>query len=144
VNTLRDYSSFMPRLRWIALLVAIYSLGAPSIGSAFPLWGSGDPLSQRDGWGRLHQSRELDEPDYAKREWWRLFYYNKPRELLMQDPAYVGAMQVALRRYGYYCGPIDGIYSSEMTDAIARLQKNHGMRVSGNLTVPVRRALHLP
>jgi peptidoglycan hydrolase-like protein with peptidoglycan-binding domain len=49
-----------------------------------------------------------------------------------------------LRRLGYYCGPIDGVFSGEVSDAIARLQKNYSMRVTGTLTIPVRRALHLP
>jgi len=49
-----------------------------------------------------------------------------------------------LRRLGYYCGPIDGIFSDDVGDAIARLQKNYSMRVSGTLTEPLRRALHLP
>jgi hypothetical protein len=31
-----------------------------------------------------------------------------------------------------------------MQDAIARLQKAHGQRVTGNLTVAVRRAVHMP
>jgi peptidoglycan hydrolase-like protein with peptidoglycan-binding domain len=53
-------------------------------------------------------------------------------------------MQTALRRLGYYCGPIDGIFSAEVADAIARLQKNYSMRVTGTLTDPVRRALHMP
>lgn len=63
---------------------------------------------------------------------------------LSNDPAYVGALQVALRRNGYYCGEIDGVFSPDVVDAITRLQKNHSMKVTGNLTVPVRRALRLP
>ena len=63
---------------------------------------------------------------------------------LANDPAYVGALQVALRRTGYYCGSIDGVFSPEVIDAITRLQKNHSMRVTGNLSPAVRRALHLP
>jgi peptidoglycan hydrolase-like protein with peptidoglycan-binding domain len=53
-------------------------------------------------------------------------------------------MQTTLRRMGYYCGPIDGVFTAEVADAIARLQKNSSMRVTGTLTDPVRRALHLP
>ena len=67
-----------------------------------------------------------------------------PAQQLTTQPAYVGSLQVALRRLGYYCGPIDGIFSAEVEDAIARLQKNYSMRVTGTLTSPVRRALHLP
>ncbi len=54
------------------------------------------------------------------------------------------ALQVVMRNRGYYCGPIDGIMSEEVSDAIARVQKNHVQRVTGRLTVPVRRALNLP
>ena len=74
----------------------------------------------------------------------RWVYYFKANEQLMVQPAYVGALQRDLRRLGYYCGPIDGVFSDEVSDAIARLQKNHSMRVTGTLTDPVRRALHLP
>ena len=62
----------------------------------------------------------------------------------MVDPAYVGALQRDLRRLGYYCGPIDGVFSDDVSDAIARLQKNYSLRVNGTLSDPVRRALHLP
>lgn len=105
---------------------------------------SRDPLAPRDSWGLLHQDSELNETDYAKREPCRFFYYSKTRQTVAADPAYVGALQSALRRNGYYCGAIDGIYSDEVTDAIARLQKAHSMRVNGALTVAVRRVLFLP
>jgi peptidoglycan hydrolase-like protein with peptidoglycan-binding domain len=51
---------------------------------------------------------------------------------------------LALRALGLYCGPIDGVFSAEVEDAIAHMQKNYSMRVTGTLTVPVRRALYLP
>jgi len=60
------------------------------------------------------------------------------------DPGYVGSMQTALRRLGYYCGPVDGVFTAQVADAIARMQKNYSMRVTGTLTDPVRRALHMP
>ncbi|MGZ4984319.1 MAG: peptidoglycan-binding domain-containing protein [Chthoniobacterales bacterium] len=53
-------------------------------------------------------------------------------------------MQEALRRNGFYCGPIDGVFSDEVSNAIAVLQKNYGHHVNGRLTVSVRRALYLP
>jgi hypothetical protein len=31
-----------------------------------------------------------------------------------------------------------------VSDAIAHLQKNYSQRVTGTLTIPVRRVLHLP
>jgi peptidoglycan hydrolase-like protein with peptidoglycan-binding domain len=73
-----------------------------------------------------------------------LGYYFESGEQLVHDPAYVGALQVALRNNGYYCGPIDGIFSPRVSDAIARMQKNNSLNVTGTLTVGVRRALHLP
>jgi peptidoglycan hydrolase-like protein with peptidoglycan-binding domain len=56
----------------------------------------------------------------------------------------MGALQRDLARLGYYCGPIDGVFSDEVSDAIARLQKNYSQSVTGTLTIPVRRVLHLP
>jgi Putative peptidoglycan binding domain len=103
-----------------------------------------DPLAQRDEWGLVHQGKVVNATDFAPRYRWRSCYYFKAPEQLLVQPAYVGSMQTALRRLGYYCGPIDGIFTSEVADAIARLQKNYSMQVTGTLTNPVRRALHLP
>jgi len=103
-----------------------------------------DSLAPRDDHGLLHQMPTVRATDFARRYHWRWIYYFKANEQLMVQPAYVGALQRDLRRLGYYCGPIDGIFSYEVSDAIARLQKNYSMRVSGTLTDPVRRALHLP
>jgi nitroreductase len=103
-----------------------------------------DPLAQRDDWALLHQGKTLNATDFAPRYKWRWSYYFKSNQEVIQQPAYVGSMQTALRRLGYYCGPVNGVYTPEVSDAIARLQKNSSMRVTGTLTVPVRRALHLP
>ena len=103
-----------------------------------------DPLAQRDDWALLHQGKTLNATDFAPRYKWRWSYYFKSNEEVIQQPAYVGSMQTALRRLGYYCGPVNGVFTSEVSEAIARLQKNSSMRVTGTLTVPVRRALHLP
>jgi hypothetical protein len=103
-----------------------------------------DPLAQRDEYGLVHQGRNVDATDFAPRYHWRFCYYFKAPEQLIVQPAYVGSMQRALRRLGYYCGPVDGVFTPEVADAIARLQKNYSMRVTGALTDPVRRALHMP
>lgn len=103
-----------------------------------------DPLAQRDEWGLVHQGSHVNATDFAPRYHWRLCYYFMAPEQLILQPAYVGSMQTTLRRLGYYCGPIDGVFTAEVADAIARLQKNRSMRVTGTLTDPVRRALHLP
>jgi len=105
---------------------------------------SGDPLAQRDEWALLHQGKAVNATDFAPRYKWRWVYYFKAPEQLILQPAYVGSMQTALRRLGYYCGPIDGVFTPEVADAIARLQKNYSLRVTGTLTDPVRRALHMP
>jgi hypothetical protein len=109
-----------------------------------PFFHATDALAARDEWGLLHQSRTVYPTDYAPRYPWRPLYWLEAGQQLSWQPAYVGALQRDLARLGYYCGAIDGIFSPELSDAIARLQKNYSMRVTGTLTVPVRRALHLP
>jgi hypothetical protein len=110
----------------------------------YGIFRSTDPLAQRDELGLVHQGRHVNATDFAPRYHWRLCYYFKAPEQLILNPGYVGSMQAALRRLGYYCGPVDGVFTSEVADAIARLQKNYSMRVTGTLTDGVRRALHMP
>ncbi|MEY2496066.1 MAG: putative peptidoglycan binding domain [Verrucomicrobiota bacterium] len=131
--------------RRYSIAVLIFGLCLTSIrASDQPLFHSTDPLAPRDEWGILHQSPSLYPTDFAHRSGSRWYFYFKSQHELLADPAYVGALQVVLRNRGYYCGPIDGLMSSEVSDAIARVQKNHTQRVNGRLTVPVRRALNLP
>jgi hypothetical protein len=110
----------------------------------YDIFRSTDPLAQRDEWGLVHQGRSVNATDFAPRYRWRWIYYFKAREQLVLDPAYVGSLQTALRRLGYYCGPVDGVFTAEVSHAIARLQKSYSMRVTGMLDTPVRRALHMP
>ena len=110
----------------------------------YDIFRSTDPVAQRDEWGLVHQGKVVNATDFAPRYRWRFCYYFKAPEQLIVQPAYVGSMQTALHRLGYYCGPIDGIFTPEVGDAIAHLQKNYSMGVTGTLTDPVRRALHLP
>lgn len=117
---------------------------AGQFGSDDPLFHSTDSLAARDEYGKMHQGPWLNQTDLESRYTWRPLYYLQSGTELSNQPAYVGALQTALRRLGYYCGPVDGFFSSEVSDAIARLQKNYSMRVTGTLTVPVRRALFLP
>ena len=108
-----------------------------------PLFHSTDPLAAYDEQGKLHQSPWLNVTDFEPRySRWR--YYFQSGTALTSQRAYVGALQAALRRLGYYCRPIDGNFTPDVSDAIARLQKNYSMQVTGTLTVPVRRALFLP
>jgi Putative peptidoglycan binding domain len=108
------------------------------------LFNPDDPLAPRDEHGLLHQGRALDRTDFDRRRDFRVMYYFESGTSLISDPAYVGALQRDLRRLGYYCGEIDGIFTRDVSVAIARMQKNYSMTVTGTLTVPVRRALHLP
>ena len=103
-----------------------------------------DPLARRDADGLLHQSPDPGPTDFAPRAPLRLSYYFASHADLQADPAYVGALQDALHRHGYYCGPIDGVFSDAVREAIARMQKNFSLRVTGTLTLAVRRGLHLP
>ncbi len=135
----------MKTLILIVLMVGMGTAGA-QVGDLFdnPFFHGTDPLAPRDESGLLHQNKDVNETDLAPRYCWRPLYWLQGRRGLMSQPAYVGALQRDLSRLGYYCGPIDGIYSMEVSDAIARLQKNYSFRVTGTLTIPVRRALHLP
>ena len=126
-------------------VVFFFGLCAVSLrASEHPLFHSTNPLAPRDEWGVLHQMPNVDETDYFRRSGSRWYYYFKSRHQLLRDPAYVASLQTVLRNRGYYCGPIDGIMSDDVSLAIARVQKNYAQRVTGHLTVPVRRALHMP
>src|SRR5436853_970638 len=102
-----------------------------------------DVLAQRDEWGLVHQGPRVNATDFAPRYRWRWIYYLKAPEQLVLQPAYVGSMQAALRRLGYYCGPVDGVYTEEDAGTTARLHKNWLMKVTGTRTAAVRRALHV-
>ena len=110
----------------------------------YDVFRSVDPLAQRSEWGLTHQGSHVIATDFAPRYKWRWIYYFKANEQVILQPAYVGSMQTALHRLGYYCGPVDGVFTPQVAEAIARLQKNYSMRVTGTLTDPVRRALHMP
>ena len=125
-------------------LLPIFSCRADNEPLFFFLDPYGDPLAQRDEYGVLHQSPRLNPTDLLPRQSYRIGYYLESCETLMRDPPYVGALQVALRDHGYYCGPIDGIFSGRVAEAVARMQKNYALHVTGTLTVGVRRAFHLP
>lgn len=138
-------------MKKLIILVFVFSLRAAS--AQFfetlyidqPFFHQTDPLAARDDLGLTHQTRiSVNETDFAPRYNCRAAYYAMSGRQLAQDPAYVGALQRDLTKLGYYCGPINGIYSQAVSDGISLLQKNYSMTVTGTLTVPVRRALHLP
>ena len=127
------------------VVTSLFWLGVTAEGGALEdlrLFRSTDPLAARDEWGLLTPG-PLNPTDFEPRQS-RLSYYLQPASVLVSDPAYVGALQVNLRRLGYYSGPIDGFYSPEVSFAIARLQKAEALRVTGTLTNSVRRVLRLP
>ena len=126
------------------LLLAVALCAVASSAAAGPLFVYKDGLAPRDEWGRLHQMPQLDRTDWDPRYAVRFHYYWKGAAALQRDPAYVGALQRDLRRLGYYCGEIDGVFTPEVSDAVARLQKHYGLQVTGTVNVPVRRALRLP
>ncbi|MDQ1422290.1 MAG: hypothetical protein QOJ52_4252, partial [Acidimicrobiaceae bacterium] len=102
--------------RRYSIAVLIFGLYVTSIrASDQPLFHSTDPLAPRDEWGILHQSPSLYPTDFAHRSGSRWYFYFKSQHELLADPAYVGALQVVLRNRGYYCGPIDGLMSSEVS-----------------------------
>ena len=103
-----------------------------------------DALAARDDYGLLHQSPSLNPTDLAPRYPLRSDYYLISSQTLSADPAYVGALQTVLHRRGYYCGPIDGVFSPAVSAAVAHMQKNYSQQVTGTLTIGVRRALCLP
>ena len=135
----------MKRLAFLAAASLLTAFSPAFAADEFHFGRSRQPLVPRDDWGVLHTSKFfLNDTDFEPRESWRLFYYNKSRHVLMRDRAYMGALQEALQRNGYYCGPIDGYWSDEVSIAIAKLQKSYGYQVDGELTVSVRRAMRLP
>jgi hypothetical protein len=136
-------AKFFARVAFVIALTIVFAGGVARAVDE-PTFHSTDTLAARDEWGLLHQNPVVYPTDFEPRFKWRPLYYLEGRRDLIRQPAYVGALQAALRRLGYYCGEIDGVYSPELGDAIAHLQKNHSMRVTGTLTIPVRRALHLP
>ena len=130
--------------KWIFAVLFSSALVVAANAQRYPIFHSSDTLAARDDLGLLHQSPRLYETDFAPRYCWRPLYWLKSGDDSITRPAYVGALQRDLTRLGYYCGPIDGIYSAEVSEAIARMQKNFSLPVTGTLTVPVRRALFLP
>ena len=144
---------FMSRALVLIVLVFSFSVPPPSFAEEPGIeatifsprrFNAEDPLAPRDEYGLLHQGPFVNRVDFEPRHCRRSCYYYISAKTLTLDPAYVGALQRDLRRLGYYCGGINGIYTPEVSDAIARLQKNYSMDVTGTLTFQVRRALHLP
>lgn len=56
----------------------------------------------------------------------------------------VRAAQQKLKQWGYYDGPVDGIYGSKTGSAVRRFQRKNGLRVDGLIGPQTKRALGLP
>ena len=134
---------FVSPARLLIATLALWLSATSVFALDVPFFHSTDALAARDEWGLL-TSGPLNPSDLAPRYSIRAFYYFRSGSGLLTEPAYCGALQACLCRRGYYSGPIDGVYTPELSLAIARLQKASAMRVTGTLTIPVRRALFLP
>ena len=100
-----------------------------------------DALAPRDEMGGCTKGPRCMPTDFEPRYHRRSVYYFKGDTTNCSTIRLMSrALQTDLRRLGYYCGPIDGVFSDEVSDAIARLQKNYSMRVTGTLTDPRVRA----
>ena len=139
----RDIVGFVSPARLLIATLALWLCATSVFALDVPFFHSTDTLAARDEWGLLTPG-PLNSSDLAPRYRIRQFYYFRSGAGLVMEPAYCGALQACLARRGYYNGPIDGVYTPDLSLAIARLQKASAMRVTGTLTIPVRRALFLP
>ena len=135
--------AFVRPSRFVIAVLSIRFCATSVFALDVPFFHSTEALAARDEWGLLTPG-PLNPSDLAPRYPIRAFYYFRSGSGLLTEPAYCGALQACLCRRGYYHGPIDGVYTPELSLAIARLQKASAMRVTGTLTIPVRRALFLP
>jgi hypothetical protein len=133
----------MSASRFLIATLSIWLCATSVFALDVPFFHSTDALAARDEWGLLTPG-PLNPSDLAPRYRIRAFYYFRSGSGLLTDSAYCGALQACLRRRGYYDGPIDGVYTPDVSLALARLQKASAMRVTGTLTIPIRRALFLP
>ena len=104
-----------------------------------------DPLAQRDEWGTTHQTPHVNATDFAPR-------YSLAMDVITLSAAtnwfWIRLMSVRCKRrcagWVIIADQSTAYLRRKLSYAIARLQKNYSMRVTGTLTTPVRRALHMP
>src|SRR5260370_8331730 len=90
-----------------------------------PLFHHSDSLAPRDDLDFLHQSRTtVYDVDFAPRFGSRVPYYLMSGRELITHPSYVGALQRDPARLGYYCGPINGVYSFHFSIATRPFQQH--------------------
>lgn len=70
-------------------------------------------------------------------------YYGQDGYADQYSDSTVAAAQEQLAQEGYYRGEIDGVFGPETRRAILRYQSNHGLRVTGELTLDTLQALGL-
>ena len=116
----------------ILCLIGSLGFGTASAQELEELWfRPSDTLAQRDEYGLLHSSTVIYPTDLEPRYHWRPLYYLEGEHDVARMPAYVGALQVALTRLGYYRGPIDGIMGPGTSYAIRAYERDHGLRMDG-------------
>ena len=88
---------------------------------------------------RAHAARRGLGPSWTRRH--RIIYIGSALIVLHWalsafDPLTI-QVQTALRAYGYYAGPIDGLIGSQSRQALSRLQRDRGLEVTGAITPEV-------
>jgi hypothetical protein len=91
---------------------------------------------------RYNDSGYNDSGVYQGEEYYDQGNYDSSDQYSSSDST-IAAVQERLARQGYYRGEIDGILGSQTRRAIARYQRGHGLRVTGNLTPDMLQALGL-
>ena len=109
-------------------------------GDEFHFGRSRQPLVPARFMGRSAHTPALNEPDFERRESWRLST-TKIAAMCDEGSAYVGAVQEALPADWLLLRTIDRVWSEDMIDAIARLQKAYATG-KWSTHVSVRRALY--
>lgn len=105
----------------VALLSAVIAQSADAAWQWSPSRPSYDP----------YHDRRYDER-YDERRW------REPRRYSLEARA-----QVRLRQLGYYRGPIDGSFGPGSRRALARFQRDRGLRMTGYLDRYTIRALRI-
>lgn len=88
---------------------------------------------------RAHAARRGLRPSWTPRH--RVIYAGAALVILHWafsafDPLTV-QVQNALRAHGYYAGPIDGLIGYQSREALVRVQRDHGLPVTGQITQAV-------
>ncbi len=125
-------------------IAAIFAIGIPNFSMAR------DKHKDRDRRDYKHRKHYKDRRDYRYDRRWkyrdgRRYYHPGPFFGVTIGPIFTGrrwrstgysleaSVQLRLRDYGYYWGPIDGIIGPESRRAIWRFQADYGLRPTGSI-----------